>query len=129
MSILDYNLFLRQAMPFEVAEEDTFKGLEDVILDYLNDYGEFDKPKIVISKLSSLRIKLEFSYIEHKLGNVIITRENSYYKDFFAELDNFFNQNKHLINEKDETERNYEQAENESWKEQRNYESLLWSRR
>lgn len=129
MSKLDYNLFLTQKMPFEIAEEETFKGLEDTILDYLDNFGEFDKPKVTIKKLSNLRIELRFEYIEQRIGEVIITKDNSDYKTFEQTLDNFFNENKFIIIEKDEELRAYEQQENESWKQQRDYESLLWSRR
>jgi len=129
MSKLDYNLFLTQKMPFEIAEEETFKGLEDVLSDYLDSFGEFDKPKVTIKKLSNLRIELRFEYIEERIGEVIITKDNADYKSFEQTLDNFFNENKFIIIEKDETRRKYEETENESWKQQRDYESLLWSRR
>jgi len=129
MSKLDYNLFLTQKMPFEIAEEETFKGLEDVLSDYLDNFGEFDKPKVTIKKLSNLRIELRFEYIEERIGEVIITKDNADYKSFEQTLDNFFNENKFIIIEKDETLRKYEETENESWKQQRDYESLLWARR
>lgn len=129
MSILGCNIFLKQTMPFEVAEEDTYKGLEDLILQYLNDFGEYDKPKAKITELSKQRIKIEFYYFEEKIGQVLITQKNNSDLQFIATLDECFEVAKHLINERDETERNYEQAENESWKQQRNYEALLWNRR